>query len=296
MCPLRQAGCPSLALWSVILTMKTIVTHIGPDLDAITSTWLVKTFFPGWEEAELAFVPAGTTLNKMDPDSNPDILHVDTGFGRFDHHQTDADTCASVLVYEEIKKQHGIDPVLERMMAVINDVDHFREVFYPNASADYWEFWIVAMIDGWRLLHGDNPVKIMELGFESLDGIYKVMLNKMWAEKEMDSATFFETKWGKAAGFATVNDEVIHQAQKRGYSVVIRKDPKKGYVRIKSLPLPEIDFTTLYERLKADEPDATWFLHASRHMILNGSAKNPDMRPSKKSLAELVEVIKEVCA
>lgn len=276
--------------------MKTIVTHIGPDLDAITSVWLVKTFFSGWEEASVAFVPAGTTLNKMAPDSEPEILHVDTGFGRFDHHQTDADTCASVLVYEEIKKQHGADPVLERMVAVVNDVDHFREVFYPDAAADYWEFWVVAQIDGWRLLHSDNPLKIIDLGFQSLDGIYKVMLNKMWAEKELANAVEFATKWGKGIGFDTVNDEVIHQAQKRGYALVIRKDPKKGYVRIKTLPKEDIDLTALYERLKADEPDATWFLHASRHMVLNGSAKNPDMKPSTKTLTELIGVIKEVCA
>lgn len=275
--------------------MKTIVTHIGPDLDAITSVWLVKTFFPGWDEAEIAFVPAGTTLNKLDPDSNPDIIHVDTGFGKFDHHQTDADTCASLLVYEEIKRQNGADPVLERMMAVVNDVDHFREVFYPNAAADFWEFWVVGQIDGWRLIHADNPLKIMELGFQSLDGIYKVMLNKIWAEKEMDKAVEFMTKWGKGMGFETVNDEVVHQAQKRGAALVIRKDPKKGYIRIKTLPKPEIDLTALYERLKADEPDATWFLHASRHMVLNGSSKNPDMKPSCRTLQELVEVIKNVC-
>lgn len=276
--------------------MKTIVVHIGPDLDAITSAWIIKTFWPGWEEASFAFVPAGTTLNSASPDENPDIIHTDTGFGKFDHHQTDADTCAAQLVYEETKKLHGPDPALERMVAVVNDVDHFREVFYPNAAADYWEFWVVGQIDGWRLLYADNPIKIMELGFQTLDGIYKVMLNKIWAEKELESAKEFTTRWGKGAGFETVNDEVIHQAQKRGYAVVIRKDPKKGYVRIKTLPKEEIDLTPLYERLKQEEPEATWFLHASRHMILNGSAKNPDMKPSKKSIDELITLVSEVCA
>ncbi len=275
--------------------MKTIVVHIGPDLDAITSAWIVKTFWPGWEEAMLAFVPAGTTLNKMDPDSDPEILHTDTGFGKFDHHQSDADTCASMLVYEEAKRMHGPDPALERMIAVVNEIDHFREVFFPNPAADFWDFGMVAQIDGWRLLFSDNPVKIMELGFQSLDGIYKVMLNKIWAEKELENAAVFETKWGKGAAFETVNDEVIHQAQKRGFALVIRKDPKKGYLRIKTLPKEEIDLTKLYERLKKDEPYATWFLHASRHMILNGSAKNPDMKPSKRNLSEIVDVIKEVC-
>jgi len=274
--------------------MKTIVTHIGPDLDAITSVWMVKTFWPDWEEANLAFVPAGTTLNKKDPDSDPEILHVDTGFGKYDHHQTDADTCAAILVYEEVKKLHGPDPALERMMAVVNDVDHFKEVFYPNPEADYWEFWMVGQIDGWRLLHGNNPMKIIELGFQSLDGIYKVFQNKIWAEKEFTKATEFKTKWGKGIGFETINDEVIHQAQKRGHAVVIRKDPKKGYVRIKSLPKDEIDLTPVYDTLKKREPDASWFLHASRHMVLNGSAKNPDMKPSQLTLQELINAVREV--
>jgi len=281
--------------------MKTIVTHIGPDLDAITSVWLVKTFWPEWEEAEIVFVPAGTTLRRgtsldqiHDPDSDPNVIHVDTGFGKYDHHQTDARICASLLVYEEIKNLHGADPALERMMQVVNDVDHFQEVFYPNAHADYWEFWIVGQIDGWRLLYGDQPLKIMECGFCALDGVYKMMQNKIWAEKEFENATEFSTKWGKGIGFATINDEVIHQAQKRGYTVVIRKDPKKGYVRIKSLPKDEIDLTPVYEMLKMKDPDATWFLHASRHMVLNGSAKNPDMKPSKQTLESLIDTVAEV--
>ena len=120
--------------------MKTIVTHFGPDCDAITSIWLAKTFLQGWEEAALAFVPAGTTLGGAPPDDNPEILHVDTGFGRFDHHQSDADTCAAMLVYGEIKKQRGPDAALERIVGVINDIDHFREVFFPNPTADFWNF------------------------------------------------------------------------------------------------------------------------------------------------------------
>jgi len=277
-------------------SVKTIVTHIGPDLDAITSVWLVKTFLPGWEEADVVFVPAGTTLHGMEPDSDPDILHVDTGFGKYDHHQTDADTCASLLICEEVKNEHGPDPALERMMAVVNDIDHFREVFYPDAAADYWEFWVVGQIDGWRLLYGDAPVKIVELGFQTLDGVYKVMQNKIWAEKEFEHAMEFPTKWGKGIGFETINDEVIHQAQKRGYVLVIRKDPKKGYVRVKTLPTEEIDLTPVYDRLKQDELDATWFLHASRHMLLNGSAKNPDMKPSARTLTELIKAVQEVTA
>jgi len=275
--------------------VKTIVTHIGPDLDAITSVWLVKTFLPGWEEASLAFVPAGTTLEKKAPDDNPEIIHVDTGFGKFDHHQTDADICASTLVYDEIKRQKGADAALERIVALVNDVDHFREVFYPNPTADFWDFGLGGQIDGWRLIHSENPIKIMELGFQALDGIYKMFGNKVWAEKELsEKGLEFTTKWGKGIGVETVNDEVVHLAQKMGYVIAVRKDPKKGYLRIKAIPKAEIDLTEVYNTLAAAEPTATWFLHASRHMVLNGSAKNPNMKPTRRTLGEIIEVIKNV--
>ena len=276
--------------------MKTIVTHIGPDLDAITSVWLVKTFLPGWEEAALAFVPAGNTLEGKPPDDTPEILHVDTGFGKYDHHQSDADTCASLLVYEEVKKEHGADPALERLLHQVNDVDHFREVFYPEPTADVWDFGLVSQIDGWRLIYADDPIKIVNLGMDSLDGIYKTFQNKVWAEKELKGKGIeFETKWGKGIGVETPNDETVHLAQKMGYVIAVRKDPKKGYLRVKALPKEAIDLTGVYNEFKKQEPDATWFLHASHHMVLNGSSKNPDMRPTKKTLQQIIDVIVAVC-
>ena len=51
--------------------MKKIVTHFAPDLDAITSVWLVKRFMPGWKKAEVVFVPAGETLDDQPVDSDP---------------------------------------------------------------------------------------------------------------------------------------------------------------------------------------------------------------------------------
>ena len=92
----------------------------------------------------------------------------------------------------------------------------------------------------------------------------------------------------------TTNDEAVHLGQKLGYAVVVRKDPHKGYLRIKALPRPDIDLSPVYNTLKKEEPEATWFLHASRHMVLNGSSKNPEMKPTKKALEEIIEVIKKV--
>ena len=275
--------------------MKTIVTHIGPDLDAIASIWLVKMFYPGWEEAGIAFVPAGTTLGRLPPDENPEIMHVDTGFGRFDHHQSDADTCAALLVYEELKKQKKADSALERLLNVVNDIDHFREVFYPNPQSDIWDISIVSQIDGWRLMYSDNPIIFVDLTMKSLDGIYKTFQQKVWAEKELkEKGREFDTIWGKAIAVETTNDEVVHLSQKMGYSIAIRRDPKKGYLRVKSLPRKDIDLLSLYDAFKEKDPQATWFLHASHHIILNGSAKNPDMKPTTLTLDQVITIIKEM--
>ncbi len=272
--------------------MKTVVTHIGPDLDAISAIWLVKTYFPGWEEAIIAFVPAGKTLNNTPPDDDPDIIHVDTGFGKFDHHQSDADTCAAQLVYQAVKQTKSEDAALTRMLAVVNEVDHFREVFFPNPTEDFWDFSLVAQIDGWRLIYSEDPLKVVALGMDALDGIYKTFQNKVWAEKELkENGVEFDTPWGKGIGVETPNDEVVHLAQKMGYSIAVRKDPKKGYLRIKSLPREDIDLEPLYNTFKSQEPEATWFLHASHHMILNGSSKNPDIRPTKKTLRQIIEAV-----
>ena len=91
--------------------MKTIVTHFAPDLDGITSIWLLKTFLPEWKEAAIAFVPAGKTLQDTPVDSDLEVVHVDTGFGKFDHHQSNEDTCAALLVYESLGKK---DEALEK--------------------------------------------------------------------------------------------------------------------------------------------------------------------------------------
>lgn len=263
-------------------------------MDAIASIWLIKAFFPGWEEASFAFVPAGLTLENKPPDDNPEIIHVDTGFGRFDHHQSAADTCAARLVYEQVRQKKGVDAPLERLLGVVNEIDHFREAFFPNPTADFWDLGLAAQIDGWRLLYADNPIRIVELGMQALDGAYKTMQNKVWAEKEIkEKGIEFETRWGKGLGVETANDEVVHLGQKLGFAVVVRKDPSKGYLRIKALPKDNIDLEEVYNMLKSQEPEATWFLHVSHHMVLNGSSKNPQMRPTKKSLAEIIKVLKD---
>ncbi|MBI1869508.1 hypothetical protein HYS11_00885, partial [Candidatus Gottesmanbacteria bacterium] len=241
--------------------MKTIVTHFYPDVDAVCSVWLVKTFLSNWYEATVAFVPAGSTLDGRPVDSDSQVIHVDTGLGQFDHHQTRDHTCATKLVFEHLRelkiksqklglsKIEGLkvkknefankdwhEEALERLIAVVNDIDHFGQIFWPEPASDRYDFSLEAILDGWKLLEKGNDREIIERGMMMIDGIYATLINKVWAEEELTKKRAFNTVWGKAFGIETVNDECLKLGLKQGYALVVRKDPHKGYVRIKANP------------------------------------------------------------
>lgn len=279
--------------------MKTIVTHFMPDQDAITSVWLVKKFAKGWEDAEVAFVAAGNTLNGEEVDLDPEILHVDTGFGVCDHHQGNSKTCASILTWEWIKKNNLLvrkvdERTMQSFLAVVCDIDHFGEARWPDPANDRYDFILERMIDGWKLLYPGEDQRLIQWGMDSLDGIFQILKNKYKAMEEIENGLKFETKWGKAVALETTNDEVTHLGQKMGYNIVVRKDPRKGYLRVKTMPDPKIDLTGVHDRLKQLDSEATWYLHPDKHQLLNGSTKNPGMKPTSLTLEQVVGVLKKI--
>ena len=94
--------------------MKKIVTHINPDLDAVTSVWLIKRFLPGWEDVEVEFVSATASTEKQtQADQNPEVLWVDVGRGKLDHHQTGNYLSATELCFDFIQKERKSQPLGE---------------------------------------------------------------------------------------------------------------------------------------------------------------------------------------
>lgn len=301
--------------------MKIIVTHASPDWDAIGSVWLLKKFLPGWQEAKVEFVPAGQrkqglerraesgeieAVEKLEDD---EVIHVDTGMGPLDHHQTLDDTvCATTRCWDYVRAQlaeageklsEEHEKAVDRVVNIILADDHFKEVFYADPMADYHEFSLIGVLDGLKLLKPNEDDYYVEFGRECLDACVHTFESRGWAEKEIaEKGVKFDLKKGKAMGFETINDTVLKTAQKMGYLLVIRKDPRKGYVRIKARPAsgPEddIDLTLAYEKLSKIDPEATWFLHVSKKMLLNGTPKNPKMIPTKLSLQQIIDVIKSI--
>ncbi len=275
--------------------MKLIVTHRSVDLDAITSTWLVKRFLPGFENAEIKFVPAQTNFQNILPDSNKDVVYVDTGHGKFDHHQTNDNTCAALRVFMYLQKHKLLkskdEEALERLVNVVNDIDHFRESSYPDPTADRYDFMLSQILEGLKS-QMRTDLKIIEHIFPCLESILQIIKNKINAEREIKKGYVFKAGKFRCLAMSCRNEETIKLALKQGFDIVVRKDPVKKHVRIKAHPLNKVDLTPIYNNLIKIDNVGTWFLHVSKKMLLNGSSKNPTLKPTPLSLQKVIEIIK----
>ncbi|MBI2010008.1 MAG: hypothetical protein HYS86_02390 [Candidatus Chisholmbacteria bacterium] len=280
---------------------KTIVTHLNPDLDALTAVWLLKRF--GGEEfveARLAFIPAGETYRGVAVDSDPEVVHVDVGLGKFDHHQVDMRTSAAELVYQSLGKEKPElteDEALKRLVAIVVDIDYGAgDLSYPEAASDRYAmlFNERQIIGGWYRVFPGQSDKIAELGLTVLDGVYESLRGKVVAEGEFERAKEFETQWGKGIGMETAEREFGTLAFARGYTVVVTKDPEGGNVRVKAREKQggkRIDLTPLYNSVREKDPEADWYFHVSRKMLLNGSRVNPKMKASRLTLAQVIALL-----
>jgi hypothetical protein len=281
--------------------MKTVVTHINPDQDAVCAVWLVKMFFPGWADAAVKFIPAGSTFDSGPPDEDPDVIHVDTGLGRFDHHQTgDRTLSASSLVFREIKSRGYVTnkaelEALERMVAVVRDVDHALERTWPEPTHDRYEFLFDAILNGLKKNKKQYAnEKLIEFGFDACNGIFWGMKQKVLAGKILAKGDKFESRWGQGVALETLNESAMTLAQRRGYQIVVGKSQSSGNVKIYGHPGSEVDLNEVCELLVRKDSESDWYLHPSKKLLLNGSSKNPNMRPTKLSLGEVVEIIKNL--
>lgn len=296
--------------------MRRIVTHKSPDLDAIGSTWLIRRFLPMWEDAKIEFVSAGEKYSGdyekegevIEIVDGVETIHVDTGLGKLDHHQTqDNNVCGASLTLEyvlanedsSLNRHDTKREAVKRIVELIIDDDHFQEYYYPEAQHDRYDFSLRGILSGYKLMYQHLDDKMTEKVMEELDALLHTFEAKIWAENEIkESGVDFETKWGKGLAVETLNDAVLKLAQLQGYSIVVRKDPEQGYLRIKAYPSKrngkesEADLTSVYEKIKEKDPESSWFLHISKKMLLNGSSKNPDMKGSRLSLQEVIDTIK----
>ncbi len=286
-------------------TKKLLVTHHAPDLDAVGSVWLFKRFSPElFADAKVAFVNPGETITRTAAEilgfDLQDVTHVDTGLGEFDHHQPDRAVqpiCAASLVFDNLSQSFPHlqnDAALRTLVEYINDVDHFGEIHWPDSS--HWRYSLMIH----ELLHGlefQNPYDdeaLLQFGMQCLDAAYSSLKQNLKAyEVIAHNGVEFELSAGIGLGLETSNDDTIKIAQKQGYIVVVRKDPKLGNIRIKARPDSSIDLRKMYDVLCDKDPNSTWYYHNSGKMLLNGSHKHRNQIATKLSLEEVVRMLRD---
>lgn len=271
----------------------TIVTHMRPDLDACTAIWILKKFYLGFSQAATVFVPAGKTLEDLPVDSVPTVIHVDTGNGVFDHHQLKERSSAALRIFEYLKKKQRLQPltekVLERMVEVVTAIDNFEESTYPNPTADFYDCSLHQLIEGYKAFQKEDE-KVVLFAFEGLESYFTILKHKVRAETDIAEGVEFSIGTHKCVGLLTRNEEAVTLAQKQGFALVIRKDPKTLRARIKVRPDAPFTLEKVYKAISEKDKKGYWFFHKSGKMVLNGSSKNPDSEPTALTLQELIKL------
>lgn len=268
-----------------MVNKKLLVTHINPHLDDITALWLFKRFVPEFQEAEIKFI--SQTEKTV---SDPNVIHLGVGRGQFDEHRGLPDECTTSLVWKWIKK-NNFAPKEEATQAALEElVEHVRQEDTGHLKTDVYD--LDSIISGANILFRDSS-KTSELVFSIIDSLLISSKNQVQLKKDWEKRIEFETKWGKGAALIT-KSSLGSFAYKQGFVLIVAIHPSTNWHSIKADANSSIDLTPIYEKLKQIDPEAYWYFHQSKKMLINGSDVAPNVKISKLTLQDMINVLKIV--
>lgn len=278
---------------------KTIVTHLHPDLDAIMSAWLLVRFDQSrYGDARLIFLPAGETYKGELVDSDNDVTHVDTGRGVFDHHQPGVkDTCASKLVFEHLVNSGLIEEDDEPLKAMVDfalEIDHFRDLYWPENDHPRYAFMLHEVIPALHSLQVHDDEAVTRMGFVYLDAVYQKLKEREKGKEIIEESQEFESAWGKGIAITGEVDDLAKLAQRMGYQIVVIYNPKKKYMKVKTAPRTAFPLKPLYDKIVEIDGSEMWFYHNSGHIMLTGSDKGAPKAPTSLTIEKMLEVIESI--
>lgn len=275
---------------------KLIVTHKNPDLDAIMSAWLLVRFDqPHYGDATFEFLPAPTTYRGLPPDNDPNVVHTDTGGGKFDHHKPGGfTTCASKLIYEELLAMQLVeasDEPLQTMVNIALEIDTFADCYWPGTDSPRMALMLHEIIPALHRLQIHDNEAVLRMVFVYLDGVYQRLKDWDKSKEAINEGEEFESVWGKGIAVKTAADDVSKVAQKMGYDIVVIYDTEHGYLKIKTAPAVKMSLQSLYDKISSREEKNRWVYHNSGHMLFSGSDKGGLNEPTQLHLSDLLEMI-----
>lgn len=257
-----------------------IITHSNPDFDCILATWFLKKFC-GKDNSDIHFIKFEQPI----PEKFKNAIIVDIGKGEFDHHHRDDYVSAAYLVL--IKYNLDQNPILKKLADVSRKVDHGLNVEEANCYLN-----MLKIISGLNKKYPANPHKVLSISHECLDAIYEQESSTLLFGKLFQNAEKFNTKWGLGIGVFTQHREIRKYCHDKGYQIFIYVDPEKNYRGIVAPGGKGIDFSPLFDKVKQLEPNAEWYLHFTKDLLICGSDKALNKNLSKLSLKDLIELTK----
>ena len=260
---------------------STIVAHLAPDLDCIAAIWIFKRF-GGLHDVNLQFVPAGTTLNNQPADSNPQVVHVDTGHGRFDHHQRHVRTLSAAELVRRTIAAH--DVALERMIRQVTLIDNALPTERPGCD-------LGTLADTFNTLYEDDPARVVELMLPNLDAWYAHEVRQVELGEAFVQRIEFHTPWGRGIAMQGPNGGSSTMAYRAGAVLAVYRETRHGWMGVAAQSRSRVDLQPLAARLAVIDGEADWYLHPSNRLLLCGTPKAPATRVSQLSMEELVGAI-----
>lgn len=274
--------------------MKTLVTHLIPHLDDVVAMWLMKRFDSSLKDAKLKFVPTaagGISLPK-------DEIGLGVGRGKYDEHKGDRFDSATSLVWKDLKKR-GRTPKGATGDALAELVDYVRRGDLGEFIGRGGEtFAISPILRAMAELPGNNSRSATLVGFKMLDAMLVLYEERVVIDKAIDEGITFKTKWGKAIGVTVeaIPGSVSNRVAERGFALVVLSYPKRGDLHVRATPSSKSNLTKLANHVAKAEPDAEWFFHHGKKMLIHGDRIASTSVKTSYSLKSMIALVKKFYA
>ena len=275
---------------------RKIYTHFRVDLDAAASVWAVRTFVPGFEGAQVVFVPASWSGEELtDQDIAVDLPAGGRGLkGELDadgvQHSSFATIVARWASPEDRKALARVIQFVDAQDAHGSAVKHLAPGLDPEAAEVLASTGLNAVLRALQAHHPRNDGLVVERLGEILSGMLEAGRARIRAEAEADRA---ELVGGglvaivrNAREFAT-NGILFSRGVK---AVVFDDSPNLGVLRADSVRT-RMDHPAILRVVQAAGEESEWFRHPAGFLFARGSRKAPAKTPSKVDPRVLAEAV-----
>ncbi|MFC1702935.1 hypothetical protein ACFLZO_00545 [Patescibacteria group bacterium] len=247
-------------------------------------------YLPEFADAKIDFIP--TNAKGGETVDDPDFVYVGVGRGEFDEHKGDIGECATSLVYTHVKEKVSLEPkevaALDKLVAWVLEEDMGRLSALPLR-----QFSIPSIIQGQYRVSKRDSHKVAELTLTILDAVFDSLKELVNLEKDWENRIEFDSRFGKAVAIETGARDIDSYAYIRGFDLAVYVNRQHDYFNVRARADAEnVDLSSVYDRLKELEPQAGWYIHHSKKMLICGGDLEPGAVLSKLRLDELIDTLR----